>query len=108
MLKIVMLPLLVAGLLAVPLFLTFLLLGFVVKVVLLPFRLLGMVLGLALGAVGLVFGLLAGALALALSALLLVGLFVMLPLLPLAALALVVWGIARATRPRVEIVRPAA
>lgn len=100
MIKVLLALLLFVALLALPVVLALLAVGLVVKLLLLPLRILAAVFGLVIGAAGLVLGLLGAIFGLLLAAATLVGLFVILTLVPFAIVALLLWAILRASRPR--------
>jgi hypothetical protein len=98
MLKLLLFPLwLAAALFFAILFIPFLLLKFVFK---LAIGLLVLPFALVVGAVGLVLGLLGGLFGLGVG-LFFVGLFVLIPLLPIAFVAFLIWGIVRLASPPV-------
>jgi len=96
MLALVAMALTVAALLALPLILLRLAIG----LVLLPFKLLGVVLKVVFGVVGLVFKVLFSGVGLVFALLAAVFFLVLLPLLPFALLGFGLWLVVREDRPR--------
>jgi hypothetical protein len=96
MLALVAMALTVAALLALPLILLRLAIG----LVLLPFKLVGVVLKVVFGVVGLVFKVVFSGVGLVFALLAAVFFLVLLPLLPFALLGLAVWLVLRESRPR--------